>query len=35
MMPPGIKSALAYIYALDFKDKPNYNLIKLFFATTD
>jgi hypothetical protein len=35
MMSPGMRSALTYIFQLDFKDKPNYNLIKFFLSTTE
>lgn len=32
MLPGGLKSAFSYVNSLKFKEKPDYNLIKLYLA---
>lgn len=34
MLPDGMASAFSYIFSLSHKSSPDYNLVKLFFAST-
>lgn len=34
-LPKNLRNAFTYIHTLDYKDKPDYNLLKLFFAVDE